>query len=202
MSAEWATFVSGVVGAVLGAGGAVATTLITTRSNRKQRDADRTEDRKDRDAEREAERVARLRDQGRGAARDALSITSQFFAHTRAPNEPYRALNSEERNDVRRIDDLAELIENVEARTAIRGAVAGLLGAATVEQAALEVEPESRFDSLPGYPLYYRERRLLKLIRRILGSYLREDADALNEARREAQGAEAAVEEAFRILEA
>lgn len=199
MSAEWATFVSGLVGAVLGASGAVATTLITTRSNRAQRDADRTEDRKDRDADREAERVARLRDQGRDAAREALAISSQFFAETHVAGEPYRAMTAEQRTEIRRIDDLAELIDNDVARSAVRSAVVGLLGAATVERAAMAVDPEP--GQIENYGTYYRERKLLALIRLILGSYLREDAAALATAQSEAQGAEKAVEEAFDILE-
>lgn len=200
MSGEWATFVSGLVGAVLGAGGAVGTTLITTRSNRQARVAERTEDRKDRAADREQERVARLRDQGRSAARDALAISSQFFAQTHVAGERYRAMTDEQRTEMRRIDDLAELIDNDDARAGVRSAVAGLLGAATVEHAATVIDPEP--GQIANYGTYHRERRLLMLIRKILGSYLREDAAALTTARREAQGAEDAVAEAFNILEA
>ncbi|MDM7886562.1 hypothetical protein QUG92_15735 [Curtobacterium sp. RHCKG23] len=200
MSVEWTTFVSGLVGAVLGAGGAVGTTVITTRSNRKAREDDRTEDRKDRAAEREHERVARLRDQGRNAAREALAISSQFFAETHVPGEPYRAMDARQRTEVQRIEDLAELIENDDARAAVRSAVAGLLGASVVERAADYVDPDPEV-RIAHYATYWRERKLLTLIRKILGSYLREDETALTAARLEAEGAEQAVEHAFGILE-
>jgi hypothetical protein len=129
-----------------------------------------------------------------------LAISSQFFAQIHVPGERYRAMTAEQRTEVRRIDDLAELIDNDDARAAVRAAVAGLLGAATVERAAMVVDPEP--GQIANYGTYFRERKLLTLIRQVLGSYLREDSDALTKARREAQGAEDAVAEAFNILEA
>jgi len=200
VSGEWITFVSGLVGAILGAGGAVGTTLITTRSNRQARVDDRAQAREDRAAEREQERIARLRDQGRTAAREALSISSRFFAEVHVPGERYRAMTIEQRAEMRRIDDLAELIDNEDARAGVRAAVAGLLGAATVEHAIQAVDPEP--GQIANYGTYHRERKLLRLIRQILGSYLREDAAALVTARGEAQDAEKAVADAFNILEA
>lgn len=176
MTVDWATLASGLVGAVLGASGAVTTTLIATRSDRAARHDAREEDRKDRVSEREQERAGRRLDQGRTAARDVLAITSKFFTNTAAPEGPNRGdsfLGYAGWDDVRRIDDLAELIDSEDIREAVR-AIVNALG--TVVYVTLlareygEVEEGQR-------PSRRRERELLLQLRRTVGAYLRDEED-------------------------
>lgn len=202
MSAEWISLASGVVGAVFGAGGAVGTTLITTRSDRKARDADRIEDRKDRAADLQQERTARRADQGRAAAREALAITSQFFTNTverPGPNNGDSFIGYSGWDEIRRIDDHAELIDSEKIRNAVRAIVEAIGTAGYVTMLSRDYMDPEEWDSTKR-----RERKLLLLLRRTIGTYLRDEADQydalLKEARaKEQEGAEA---EAYVMREA
>ena len=173
MSHDMATLVAGLVGAVLGAGGAVTTTILTNRSARAARKTDREEDRRDRAAEYARERAGRLLNQGRSAAQEALAITSQFFvANGRAGWEP---LTNAERAELQKVENLVELIDSDVARTATRAAVVAIAGSSSVESAGAKAQNRGRSEPMVAF----REQQLLKLLRDILGSYLREDADTL-----------------------
>ena len=172
---DWANLLSGVVGGLVGAGGAVATTLITTRSDRAARRADRKEDRTDRAADRAQERAARRLDQGRTAARDALAITSTFFTNTvdrPGPNGGDSFIGYSGWGEIRRIDDLAELIDSEEIRRAVRATVNAVGTAGYVTMLAREYGDPTQWDLTRR-----RERNMLLLMRRILGSYLRDEED-------------------------
>ncbi|MFJ7289769.1 hypothetical protein ACIQUC_15770 [Curtobacterium sp. NPDC098951] len=172
---DWANLLSGVVGGLVGAGGAVGTTLITTRSDRAARKADRDEDRADRAAERAQERAARRLDQGRTAARDALAITSKFFTTTgdrAGPNNGDSFIGYAGWGDMRIIDDLAELIDSEKIRGAVRSTVNAIGTAGYVTMLIREYDDPEQWDLTRR-----RERDLLLLMRRTLGSYLRDEED-------------------------
>lgn len=194
MSDDWVTLIAGLVGALFGAGGAIGTTALRNRHDRAERKSQREEDRRDRDAEVARERVARLREQGRSAAREALALTSPFFVlDTRVPWEP---LTGEEMTDLRKVDDLAELIDSDDARQGIRAAVAAIAGAAVASLANARAKnaEESTVETA------LREQRSLELVRRILGSYLREEADVLVDLRHQTQAAKQEVANAHEYL--
>lgn len=172
---DWANLLVGVVGGLVGAGGAVATTLITTHSDRAARKADRADDRKDHAAERTQERAARRLDQGRVAARDALAITSKFFTNTddrSGPNNGDSFIGYSGWDEIRRIDDLAELIDSEDIRGAVRATVNAIGTAGYVTMLVREYDDPEQWDLTRR-----RERSLLLLMRRILGSYLRDEED-------------------------
>jgi len=172
---DWANILSGVVGGLVGAGGAVATTLITTRSDRAARKAERDEDRKDRAAERAKERAARRLEQGRTAARDALAITSKFFTATvdrAGPNNGDSFIGYDGWGDMRTVDDLAELIDSEKIRGAVRSTVNAVGTAGYVTMLIREYDDPEQWDLTRR-----KERDLLLLMRRILGSYLRDEED-------------------------
>lgn len=176
MTVDWTTLASGLVGAVLGAGGAVTTTLIATRSDGAARQADCEEDRKDRVSEREQERAGRRLDQGRTAARDVLAITSQFFTNTAIPEGPNRGdsfLGYAGWDAMRRVDDLAELIDSDDIREAVRAVVSAIGTAGYVTMLMREYGDAEE----EGQPTRKRERELLLLLRRIVGAYLRDEED-------------------------
>jgi hypothetical protein len=184
MSSDWATLLAGGVGALLGAGGAVATTVLTTRSDRAARQADREADRQDRDDEESRKRADRLAEQGRSAAREALAITSQFFVPS-GDRALWNPMSWADKTDVRKIDDLAELIESEDARRGIRDTVAAIHGIDVVAAAATG----TKLGQASQTEVWLREQQLLALLRRILGSYLREEAHNLANYRSEAEDA-------------
>ncbi|MGN8048167.1 hypothetical protein ACTJKO_00660 [Curtobacterium sp. 22159] len=192
---DWANLLSGVVGGLVGASGAVATTLITTRSDRAARKADRDEDRTDRDAVRTQERAARRLDQGRTAARDALAITSKFFTNTvdrPGPNHGDSFIGYSGWDEIRRIDDLAELIDSEDVRGAVRSIVRAIGTAGYVTMLIREYDDPEQWDLTRR-----RERDLLLLMRRTLGSYLRDEEDQYANFRAEATKEEAAGVKAY-----
>lgn len=194
MSGEWTSLVSGVVGAVFGAGGAVGTTLITTRSDRAARDADRTEDRKDRAADLQQERAARRADQGRAAAREALAITSQFFTNTverPGPNRGDSFIGFGGWDEIRRIDDHAELIDSEKIRDAVRAIVEAIGTAEYVTMLIRDYSDPEQWDTTKR-----RERKLLLLLRRTLGAYLRDEDETYDALLEEARKEEATGEDA------
>ncbi len=194
MSGEWIGLASGIVGAVLGAGGAVATTLITTRSDRTARAADRKEDRKDRAAELQQNRTARRADQGRAAAREALAITSQFFTNTverPGPNRGDSFIGFSGWDEIRRIDDHAELIDSETIRAAVRAIIEAIGTAEYVTMLGRDYLDPDQWDSTKR-----RERKLLLLLRRTLGAYLRDEDEQYETLLAEARREEAAGEEA------
>ncbi|PZF53293.1 hypothetical protein DEJ23_14820 [Curtobacterium sp. MCSS17_008] len=174
MSDDMATLIAGVVGAVLGAAGAVTTTILTNSSERAARKTDREEDRKDRAAELAQERTVHRLDQGRAAARDALAITSQFFVK---PSNPGEGPNSDSFigfsgwDEIRRIEDLAELIDHETVRDTVR-AIVKAIGTADF------VTMWKRYYSYPHvFTTREREYELLLILRRALGAYLRDEED-------------------------
>jgi hypothetical protein len=176
VTVDWATLASGLVGAVLGAGGAVTTTLITTRSDRAARKADREEDRNDRAGEHQQERAGRRADQGRTAARDILAITSQFFTNTVSPAGTVRGdtfIGDAGWDAMRRIDDLAELIDSEDVREAVRAIINAVGTVNFVTLLAQEYGDVEQGDR----PTRRRERALLLLLRRTVGTYLRDEED-------------------------
>ncbi len=192
---DWANLLSGVIGGLVGAGGAVATTLITTRSDRAARKADRDADQKERAAERAQERAARRLDQGRTAARDALAITSKFFTNTvdrTGPNNGDSFIGYRGWDEMRRIDDLAELIDSEAIRGAVRSTVNAIGTAGYVTMLIREYDDPDQWDLTRR-----RERNLLLLMRRTLGSYLRDEEDQYDTLLAEAKKEEAAGEKAF-----
>lgn len=186
---DWANLLSGAVGGLVGAGGAVATSLITTRSDRAARKADRDEDRTDRTVERTQERAARRLDQGRTAARDALAITSKFFTNAvdrAGPNNGDSFIGYSGWEEIRRIDDLAELIDSEDVRGAVRSIVRAIGTAGYVTMLTREYDDPEQWDLTRR-----RERDLLLLVRLTLGSYLRDEEDQYATLRAEATKEEA-----------
>ncbi|WP_413601897.1 hypothetical protein [Curtobacterium sp. Curtsp57] len=197
---DWANLFAGAVGGLVGAGGAVATTLITARSDRAARKADRGEDRTDRADERKQERVARRLDQGRTAARDALATTSKFFTTTvnrDGPNNGDSFIGHNGWDDMRIIDDLAELIDSEEIRGAVRSTVNAVGTAGYVSMLIREYDDPEQWDLT-----LRRERDLLLLMRRILGSYLRDEEDQYATLRDEATKEEEVGDRAFNQIQA
>jgi hypothetical protein len=192
---DWANLLSGLVGGLVGAGGAVVTTLITTRNDRAARASERAEGRKDRDVERLQERAARRLDQGHAAARDALAITSQFFTNTidrSGPNRGDSFLGYSGWDEIRRIDDLAELIDSDDIRQCVRTVINAIGTAGYVTMLTRDHSDPDQWD------LTYRlERELLLLMRRTLGTYLRGEDDQYAALLAEAQEAEAAGNNAY-----
>jgi hypothetical protein len=184
LTTDWVPLWTGVAGGLFGASGAVGASLVSAWRERKAR-VD----------ERKFQRTDRLLAQGTTAAREALAITSPFFTRTPAKGEYFRALTPDEWAEVRRIDDLAELIDNEDARVALRAAVAAIGGASLVELALAEVN-----DNHEPHGVYHRERRLLRLVRDALGAYLRDEPEALASLRRTATGEEDAVHSSEAML--
>lgn len=186
MNEAWAVLLPGLAGAVIGAGGVVTTQVLTSRSERAARQREREEDRKDRLAELENENTTRRLVQGRAAAREALSITSQFFTNVTAPGDGPNGdsfLGYAGWTEIRRIDDLAELIDEEAVRDTIR-TVVNAIGTAEF------VTTKLRDYRDPDPPTTRaREHMLLLILRRALGTYLRDQepmyAALLEEARRE-----------------
>lgn len=169
-----ATLIAGLVGAVLGAGGAVTTTILTNRSERAARKTDREEDRKDRAAELAQERTAHRLDQGRRAARDALAITSQFFVK---PTNPGEGPNNDSFigysgwDEIRRIEDLAELIDHETVRDTVRAIVKAIGTSDYVTMIKRDYQHPELFTTRE------HEYELLLILRRALGAYLRDEED-------------------------
>lgn len=192
---DWVNLLSGVVGGLVGAGGAVATTLITTRSDRAARKSDRVEDRADRRAERAQERAARRLDQGHAAARDALAITSQFFTNTTArpgPNDGDSFIGHSGWDEMRRVDDLAELIDSEDVRQTVRSIVNAVGTAGYVTMLTRDYSDPEQWNLTQ-----IRERKLLLLLRRTLGTYLRDEDGKYPGLRAEAAAEEATGDDAY-----
>lgn len=187
MNNDLATLIAGVVGAVLGAAGAVTTTILTNRSERAARKTDREEDRKDRAAELTHERTAHRLDQGRAAAREALAITSQFFTNTEIPAGPNNGdsfIGYAGWDAIRRVDDLAELVDNATVRDTVRAIVAAIGTANFVTM--VEADPRD----LNAVTTRSLEHGLLLILRRTLGAYLRDEEDQYNALLEEARAEE------------
>lgn len=154
VAADWISFWSGLSGGVLGAGGAIGASFVGAWRERDARTNDRA-----------AQRDDRLTEQGRVAAREALSIITEFFSRKVAPGDAFRVLTEEQLREVGRINDLAELITNDEARLSVRALVFAIGDVNVYVESVVEAG-----GARESHAVYYRERHLLTALRDVLGA--------------------------------
>lgn len=181
VAADWISFWSGVSGGVIGAGGAIGASFVGAWRARED--------------DRAAQRNDRLTEQGRVAAREALSIITESFSRKVAPGDAFRVLTEEQLRKVGRINDLAELITNDDARLSVRALVFAV-GHVNVYVESL-VEAGGARES---HAVHYRERHLLTVLRSVHGAYLREENETLAALRVTAEAEEEATHTALGML--
>lgn len=184
VAADWISFWSGVSGGVIGAGGAIGASFVGAWRERRAHEDDRV-----------AQRNDRLTEQGRVAAREALSIITEFFSRKVAPGDAFRVLTEEQLREVGRINDLAELITNDDARLSVRALVFAIGDVNVYVESVVEAG-----GARESHAVHYRERHLVTVLRDVLGAYLREEAKTLIALRETAEGEEESTRAALGML--
>lgn len=184
VAADWISFWSGVSGGVIGAGGAIGASFVGAWRERNARKDDRAPQRDD-----------RLTEQGRVAAREALSIITELFTRKVAPGDAFHVLTDEHLREVGKINDLAELITNDDARLSVRALVFAIGDVNAYVESVIEVS-----DAREPHAVYYRERHLLTVLRDVPGAYLREEAKTLTVLRETAEAEEGATRSVLGML--